>query len=86
MPLTMGFTVSNNLIAVEKEVGGQQSTIFRVHPSYYVACYRNIVLGQLVDEGVTIGPFELEYKGGVHKHTIQAYKDPSGNYYLKLVA
>ena len=77
----MGFTVSNNLIAIEKDVGGQQSTIFQVHPSYYIACGRNIVLGQLVDEGVTIGRFELYiYKGGVHKHTIQAYKDFSGNY------
>ena len=85
-PVTMGFTVSNNLICAEQDVGGKQSTIFRVHPSYYVACYRNIQLGQLVDEGVTIGPLPVEYTGGVHKHTVQAYKDPSGNYFLKPVA
>ena len=50
--LTMGFTVSNNIIAVEDSVGGEQETIYRVHPTYYVACYRNIVLDQFVDEGV----------------------------------
>ena len=50
--LTMGFTVSNNIIAVEDSIGGEQETIYRVHPTYYVACYRNIVLGQFVDEGV----------------------------------
>ena len=85
-PVTVGFTVSNNLIAAEQEVGGQQSTTFRVHPSYYVACYRNISLGQLVDQGVSIGPLMVEYTGGAHTHTIQAYKDPSGDYYLQLIS
>ena len=84
--LTRGFTLSNNLMAAEQEVGRQQSTIFRVHPTYYVACYRNIKLGQLVDEGVSFGPLVVEYAGGVHNHTVQAYKDLCGNYYLKLVA
>ena len=62
----MAFTVSNNIIAVEDDVGGQQETIllYRVHPTHYVACYRNIVLGQLVDEGVVIGPVEVKYEGG----------------------
>ena len=82
----MGFTVSNNLICASQDVGGKQSTIYRVHPSYYVACYRNIELGQLVDQGVVIGPLMVEYVGGAHTHTVQAYKHPSGNYYLKLVA
>ena len=83
--VTMGFTVSNNLICAEKDVDGQMSTIFRVHPSYYVACYRNIVFGQLVDRGISIGPLAVEYTAGVHSLTVQAYRDPSGNYSLKLV-
>ena len=44
------------------------------------------LFGQLVDGGVEIGPLAVEYGAGVHKHTIQAYEDPSGNYCLKLIA
>ena len=84
-PLTMGFTLGGNIIAVEKAVGGAQETIYRVHPTYYVACYRNIVLGQLVDEGVVIGPVEVKYEGGANKATVQASKDAAGNYHINVV-
>ena len=83
--LTMGFTLSNNIIAVEDNVGGQQETIYRVHPSYYVACYRNIVLGQLVDEAVVIGPVEVTYKDGANATKVVASKDAGGNYRLNVV-
>ena len=56
MPVTMGFTLSGNIVVAEQDVGKGQRTTYRVHPQYYMACYRNIVLGQLVDEGVAIGP------------------------------
>ena len=83
--LTMGFTVSNNIIAVENDVGGEQETIYRVHPTYYVACYRNIVLGQLVDEAVVIGPVEVKYEGGNNSAKVVASKDAGGNYRLSVI-
>ena len=69
VPLSMSFTVSNlyNIIAVEDNVGGGQETIYRVHPTYYVACYRSIKLGQLVDAGIVIGLVEVKYEGGARK-------------------
>ena len=81
-PVTMGFTMSKNIVVVEKNVGGKQTSIFRVHPTYYVACYHKIVLGQDVDMGVAIGPLEVEYTPGNFSITVQAYKTTSGNYTL----
>ena len=83
--LTMGFTVNNNIIVVEDNVGGEQETMYRVHPEYYVACYRNIVLGQLVDEGVVIGPVEVKYEDGVKSMKVKATKGAGGNYRLSVV-
>ena len=83
--LTMGFTLSNNIVAIENDVGGMQRTIFRVHPSYYVACYRNITHGQLVDEGVSFGPIEVRYEEGAHLSIVEAFKDAAGNYQLRPV-
>ena len=83
-PLTMGFTLSGNILCVERDVGGLQETIYRVHPTYYVACYRNIVLGQMVDEGVAIGPVEVKYDG-VHQMTVEASKDIAGNYHINVL-
>ena len=82
--VTMGFTLSNNIVTAEQNVGGNQSTIFRVHPTYYVAGYRSIKFGQLVDEGVSIPPIEVKYEDGVFEHQVQVVED-AGNTYLQLV-
>ena len=81
----MGFTLSNNIVTAEQNVGGNESTIFRVHPTYYVAGYRDVVLGQLVDEGVSIPAIEVSYDAGVFAHTVQVVED-AGNTYLQLVS
>ena len=80
--VTMGFTVGNNIIAVQPDVGGSEQTMYRVHPTYYIACYHNIILGQLVDSGVAIGPVEVKYEAGAHAAKIIASKDASGNFRL----
>ena len=85
--LTMGFTLGadHHIVKAEKNVGGGENTLFRVHPDYWVACYRNIELGQMVDADVVIGdPVNVEFKGGVNTHTIKAYKDASGDYHLAM--
>ena len=84
--VTMGFTVSDNILAVQDNVGGQEETIYRVHPTYYVACYRDISLGQLVDSGVAIGPVEVMYEAGATTATVEASKDAAGNYRLTVVS
>ena len=53
--------------------------------TYYVACYRNIVLGQLVDEAVVIGPVEVKYEGGNNSAKVVASKDAGGNYRLSII-
>ena len=83
-PLTMGFTLGGNILCVERDVGGMEETIYRVHPTYYVACYHNIVLGQMVDEGVVIGPVEVKYDSGIRQMTVEATKDPAGNYRINV--
>ena len=54
-------------------------------PYLLVACYRNIILGQMVDEGVAIGPVELKYEDGVHQMTVEASKDAAGNYHINVL-
>ena len=82
--VTMGFTLGGNIVVAEQNVSGGEKTTYRVHPEYYVACYRNIVLGQLVDEGVAIGPVFVKYDGGKHAKQVQASKSVSGDYFLEV--
>ena len=60
--LDLGFTVDNSLMAVQSVHGGEGIN-FVVHPTYYVATYRSIQQGQLVDSGIQLGPVELEVNG-----------------------
>ena len=83
-PVTMGFTLGGNIVVAEQNVGGGQKTIYRVHPTYYVACFHNVVLGELVDESVAIGPVQVSYTGGVHSKTVQASKTLAGDYTLQV--
>ena len=83
MDLDMGFTVANNIVAVQPKVHSRETTIFDVHPSYYVALYRNIKLGQLVDSGVVVGPVDVIFRDGVATKTVTAYMS-SGQYKLKV--
>ena len=43
-----------------------------MHPQYYVACYRTIKPGQLVSEGVELGPVTLEFKNECTDYTVEA--------------
>ncbi len=83
MSLDMGFTVGGNIIAVQPKVHSNENTLFNVHPSYYVALYRNIKLGQLVDSGVSVGPVEVVFKDGNTSIGVKAYMD-AGQYKLQV--
>ena len=81
--LNMGFLVDNNLIAVEQEVGGHLSVSYPANSIYYVACYNNIDVGQLVEDGVTLGPVKIHYESGIYTHIIvKDMKEQSGDYCL----
>ena len=82
--LTLGFTICDKIIAVQDKVGGNEKTICRVHHKYYVACYRHIVLGQVVDCTVVLGPVEVNYEGGARTARVVASKDAAGNYHLNV--
>lgn len=64
--LTLGFTVDKNIICVEDNVppGPDSGTNYIVHPTYWVALYRDIKLGMLVDAGVEVGPVKVKYEHG----------------------
>ena len=70
--VTMGFAIGNMLVAVEKDVQSGEVVEFSVHPQYYVACYRAIKPGQLVSEGVELGPVTLEFKNECTDYTVEA--------------
>ena len=69
--LNMGFTIAGNLVAVQSVSGGE-TIMFDVHPTYYVACYRNIKRGQLVDSGIELKPVKVEYQDEYTKCKVEA--------------
>ncbi len=74
-PLAMGFTVDGSLITGSvQDVAGGESINFDVHPCpvYYVACYRSIEEGQVVDSGIEIGPVQVKYEEGNTKCSVEA--------------
>ena len=83
MDLDMGFTVAGNIVAVQPKVHSLEATIFDVHPSYYVALYRKIKLGQLVDSGVVVGPVDVKFTDGKTRKSVSAYMN-AGQYKLKV--
>ena len=60
-PVTMGFAVSGNLLAVEQQVQAGECVEFYVNSTYHIACFRDIKQGQLVSEGFTLGPVSVEF-------------------------
>ena len=79
--LNLGFTIDNSLVAIEEVHGGEISE-YVVHPTYYVAVYRKIKQGSMVDSGVVIGPVELRFADGYKTYSVEAAID-GGRYFLK---
>lgn len=59
--LPLGFTVHGDIIAVQNTKPGE-SAQFHVHPTYFVACYRNIKKGNLVDSDVMLKPVKVSFE------------------------
>ena len=68
--LDMGFAVDGNLIAVTSARGNQTAN-FIIHPTYYVALYRSVKLGNLVDSGLEVGPVKVEFTNGNTKAVVE---------------
>ena len=60
----MGFSLDGDIITAQKDVGGKQASNYEVHPTYYVALFRNVKVGDLVTSDVTTAPQIIEYKQG----------------------
>ena len=80
--VTMGFAIGQKLVAAEKQVQAGEAAEFSVHPQYYIACYRDIKQGQLVSEGIELGPVTLEFKNEYTDYTVEATSD-AGRIVLK---
>ena len=70
--VTMGFAISKALVAVEKQVQAGECAEFSVHPIYYIACCHEIKQGQLVSEGIELGPVTLEFQDENTDYTVEA--------------
>ena len=81
MDLNMGFTIDSKIIASKRDVHPNEFTLFDVHPQYFVACFRKIELGQLVDSGIALGPLEVQFVDGSTTMTVEALID-GGEYKL----
>ena len=81
--LSLGFTQSGNIAAIVNNISRNQEAVYGLQPTYHVACYHNIVLGQPVDEGIAMGPLEVKYDPGVRTVMVDMFKDLTGNYRLK---
>ena len=84
IPLTIGFTIENKIVAIAKHLESGQKTMYEFKPSYFAACYHNLIPGQLVDEGVVIGPVKVQYDRGAYTATVKVLKDEGGNYQMKV--
>ena len=62
--LGLGFTLSGDLLVVQGDVKGNEAAQFNVHPTYFIALFRSIKKGQMVDSAIVIGPVVLQYKDG----------------------
>ena len=81
--LNLGFVMDNNIVAVERNVGGQLKVTYLAKSTYYIACHNNIVPGQQVDTCAVLKPMKLEFIRGSYTHSIVVQKDPEGNYQLQ---
>ena len=80
--VTMGFAINHKLVAAQKDVAAGEIVEFKVHPKYYVACYRAIEEGQLVSDGVELQPVTLEFQNDYTNYTVEAVSD-AGKIVLK---
>ena len=81
-PLKMGFGIDGKLLVIQDGVHPGETSEFYVHPKYYVACYRSIKPGQMVDAGVQLEPVELRFDRGYTTYKVEAVDD-GGRHYLK---
>ena len=81
----MGFVIDNNIVAVERNVGGQLKVTYPANSTYYIACHNNIVPGQQVDNCAVhvLKPIKSEFTEEFCTLSVAVLKDPKGNYQLQ---
>ena len=63
--LRFGLTLSGDLLVVQEGVQpGNEAAQLNVHPTFYIALFRSIKKGQMVDSAIVIRPVMLQYKDG----------------------
>ena len=76
LPLDLGFTVGGNLTAATRS-NGSQCVSFTPHPIYYVALYKSVQLGHLVDSNLQVisGPVRIEFNSGNQRALVECYTE-----------
>ena len=67
-----GIGMDNSASAYQRSLLSGANAQFIVTPTYYMGLFQNVVLGEVIDMNVTVGPFALAFTGGADKVTITA--------------
>jgi hypothetical protein len=73
----LGIGMSGSATAFKRNVPGGVSVPFEVMPTYYVGLFYKLILGEVIESIVAIGPFELKFPNGTNKATLAAALDNS---------
>lgn len=79
-PVDVGFSLGEDIIAAQRELGGQQEAKYEVtpNPKYYVALFTDVKKGDLVSSEAANAPIMVEFKDGNTHAKVTAYID-AGN-------
>ena len=70
----LGFSVDGSLITATRSTGNQWAN-FIAHPVYYVALYKSVKLGNLVDSDLQVGPVRIEFTDGNQRALVECYTE-----------
>ncbi|CAB4435230.1 unnamed protein product [Rhizophagus irregularis] len=72
----VGIGMDDSLSSVIPNVYGGVEEVFQITPTYFVAAYENLELGQLIsDVGIIGKPLTLQFPSGVTKATVRLIQD-----------
>ena len=79
-PIKIGFTIDGDQIApMKKDVVKGTKAIFQVHPTYFLALYDSVTIGQMIDSGVSGDPIEVRFHGEDTEMTVDVLLDQHDN-------
>ena len=59
----------------QQDVNGGATALFTVKPTYWVALFNSVILGQVISTDVSVGPMMITFPGGLTSATLNADLD-----------